>query len=157
MHIREGAANGIKLVVICKHIHVHINSISQIILEDIPDERSKYRALWASPGHPLPLAHYRLSNQSKTPKRRASFWWNPITWRTNWSLYENSKTFPITNWYVYKDWLVAETSPLVFRGKEQLSALILEVFPSLRNLRAATRVCTQRLNTNWLWNVLSYA
>ena len=58
MHIREGAANGIKLVVICKHIHVRINSISQIILEDIPDEGSKYKALWASPGHPLPLAHY---------------------------------------------------------------------------------------------------
>ena len=59
MHIRKGAANDIKLVVICIHIHVRINSISQIILGDVPDERSKCRTLWASPGHPLPLAHYR--------------------------------------------------------------------------------------------------
>ena len=59
MHIREGAANDIKLVVIWIHIHVRINSISQIVLEDVPDERSKCRTLWASPGHPLPLAHYR--------------------------------------------------------------------------------------------------
>ena len=51
---------------------------------------------------------------------------------------------------VFWQWddVVAETSPLVFRGKEQLSALILEVFLSLRNVRAATRVFTQRLNAN---------
>ena len=52
---------------------------------------------------------------------------------------------------VFWQWddVVAETSSLVFRGKEQLSALIiLEVFPSWRNVREATRIFTQRLNAN---------
>ena len=40
-------------------------------------------------------------------------------------------------------------SPLVLQGKEQFSALIiLEVFPSWCNVRAPTRVFTQRLNAN---------
>ena len=63
MHIREGAANSIKLVVIYIHIHVRINNISQIILEDVPDERSKCGTLWASPGH---LCHSLTTDASLT-------------------------------------------------------------------------------------------
>ena len=45
MHISKGVPKGIKLVVICIHIHAH-----QTLLEDVPNERSKCRAcghLWS--------------------------------------------------------------------------------------------------------------
>ena len=49
---------------------------------------------------------------------------------------------------VFCQWddVLAKTSSLVFWGKEQLAALILEVF--WLNVRATTRVFTQRLNAN---------
>ena len=64
-------------------------------------------------------------------------------------IYSPSADNPMLGVFWQWDDVVAETSPLVLQGKEQFSALIiLEVFPSWRNVRAPTRVFTERLNAN---------
>ena len=53
-------------------------------------------------------------------------------------IYPSSADNPMLGVFWQWDDVLAETSPLVFRGRKQLAALILEVFPSWRNVRATS-------------------